>query len=89
MAFGDPNVVFDQFSPYRITVGKMTDQGRLVASVNVQFNADGFEPQNIEAMFMTLLNHIVTSPDLEVLEASRSASGYQSITPDAPAPAEQ
>lgn len=83
MAFEDVNVVFDAFAPYSVVASRVTEQGTLFFTATVKFNADGYSPEVVEQAFQEWLDFLKTSTDFPVAQASREATGVQSITPTA------
>lgn len=81
MALGTPEVGYDAFSPFQIVVTHETEQGNLVGTIEVKFNADGYSPEVVIESFQELLDYMSGSSAFTVVQAQRNAFGYQPITP--------
>jgi len=81
MALETPQVGYDAFSPFQIVVTHETEQGNLVGTIDVKFNADGFTPETVLAAFQEFLDYVNASPSFTLIQAQRNAFGYQPITP--------
>jgi hypothetical protein len=81
MGLGDPQVGYDAFSPFQVVMSRDTEQGRLVFTATVKYNADGFSPETVLNAFQEFLDFLNTGTDFTVDLAQRNASGYQEITP--------
>lgn len=83
MAFGDPEVSYDAFSPFTVYMSTDTEQGRLVFRALVSYSADGFTPETVNTKFQEFLDFLNTSETFSVDLAQRNAMGSQPITPNA------
>lgn len=81
MPLQNPEVGYDVFSPFQIVVTHETEQGNLVGTIEVKFNADGYTPETVLASFQELLDYVNESPTFTVVQAQRNAFGYQPISP--------
>lgn len=81
MPLETPQVGYDSFSPFQIIVTRETEQGTLVGTMEVRFNADGYTPETVLNSFQALLDFMNTSEEFTVVQAQRTAFGYQPITP--------
>lgn len=81
MPYESVSVNFDVFAPFAVVLSRQTPQGNLNFTANVKFNADGFAPETVEAVFQEWLDFLATSPDFPVGTSFRAATGVQNITP--------
>lgn len=81
MALESPQVGYDAFSPFQVVLTSDTNEGSLVATVEVKFNADGYSPETVIGKFQELLDYLNAAPNFTLVQAQRNAFGYQPITP--------
>ena len=81
MGFENVAVVFDAFAPYTLTFSRETEQGNLFFTATVKFNADGYSPEVVETAFQAWLDELKLSTNFPVLQATRAATGVQTVTP--------
>lgn len=81
MPLENPEVGYDAFSPFKLVMTHETNEGNLVATLDVKFNADGYSPETVLSAFQELLDYMNDAPNFTLVQAQRNAFGFQPITP--------